>query len=346
MGLGIATPLACLFSSNMAVPERGSVGRLLVFPVNGYVNRLQALASSWVLADRLGADVAACWVPFENAPGPPTDIFTASFCRRFFISQDSASDLVGVSLEEIPRYVTHNTRLGWISLRGHDKGEQALMPELLAKIGQQAPVPLLVVVAGGTFHVVVTGPESEEAGRQFLAAKREFYRQLPLHDEIETAVRAELETDSSPYIGLHLRYTDRAHEAPFAYSIRRALRDASSASGIRRVFIASDTPNPRERWHDEVRRMGLEPWSVDHATWDRRARRSAHPALVDWRLLGNAERLVHFMESTFAVEAVVAAGAWEKSIALGRHRLRSAMVRTQGYVHAALRRLRASPLKG
>jgi hypothetical protein len=298
--------------------------------MSGYINRLQSLASSWILAEQVGAEFSACWVPFEFVPGPTTDTFSSDFCARYLVSEDHVRDTYGITVSEIPRYVSQGATGGWVGLRGHDRGEQALLPELVDLINGQETIPLLVIVAGGTFHL--GDPSDRVASTAFLQAKRDFYRGLPLHEGIESAVARELESDPRPYIGLHLRYSDRSHQAPLPRAIVTALRDASESSGIGRVFIASDTGAQLSEWHERVRDMGLEPWSVTHETIDRRDPRSGHAALIDWRLLGNSERLVYFAESSYATEAAVAAGAWESSIALRGHPLQAVGVRMRGHV--------------
>ena len=303
------------------------MGQILVFPMSGYINRLQSLASSWILAEQLGATFSACWIPFEYVPGPASDTFSAEFCSRYLVSADHVSATFGITVDEIPRYVSKNTDAGWVGLRGHDRGEQALIPELVKILHEQEYVPLLVIVAGGTF--CVGDLADAKTGSAFRRAKMDFYQHLPLHEALESSVAQELAADPRPYLGLHLRYSDRSHQSPMPSAIDRALQHSSQASGIRRVFIASDTAKEQRRWHERVRSLGLEPWSVSHETIDRRDPRSGHAALIDWRLLGNAERLVYFAESSYATEAAVAAGAWESSIALRTNALRTAGIRLQ-----------------
>jgi len=312
-------------------PDAGSVGRVLVFPMSGYINRLQALASSLILAEDLGADFSFCWIPFRYVPGPATDTLGAGFCDRYELAPEWSVEHYSIDVDTVPRYVTRSPDGRWIGLRGHDRGEQALVPELEAAIRAQGHVELVVAVAGGTFRL----DTSQAGSERFLERKRDFYRALPLHEGIESTVRDVLAEQPGPYLGLHLRYTDRGHQAPLPRDIRAALVTAADRTGLARVFVASDTARHRDRWHDEVRSLGLEPWSIDHPVLDREDPASAHAALIDWRLLGHARRLVYFAESSYATEAAVAAGAWSTSVALRPHRGRAAAVQVRDLASAA-----------
>ena len=139
-----------------------------------------------------------------------------------------------------------------------------------------------------------------------------------------------------PFLGLHLRYSDRAYQAPLDGAIRKALIDIRDASGLSSVFIASDTNEARTQWVSECKSLGLNPWFIEQDSWDRSKTGSGHAALVDWRVLGHSQRLVYFSESTFAVEAAVAAGAYDRSIPLAPHPRQAAAVKSRELIRAAV----------
>jgi hypothetical protein len=99
-------------------------------------------------------------------------------------------------------------------------------------------------------------------------------------------------------------------------AIQRALELQAEQSGLSSVFIASDTDRAREKWSARVERMGLRPFDLTDSFKSLAAATSAGPAMADWRVLSQSRRLVHFAESSYAVEASVAAGAWHESSAL------------------------------
>lgn len=291
---------------------RHAIRRVLVFPVNGYLNRLQALASSAILAQQVEAPLQVCWTPFTAVPGPASDTFSGEWCTEFSVSEGAA----GITLDQVPLYVTHGSDRGIISLRGHDLGEQALMGLLgEALTGIHDPVDL-VIVAGGSFDLADPGTTDGTWSESFLAAKRDFYRALPLHSAVESAASAAVASHPEGFIGLHLRYSDRSHQAPMPRAIQRALAGQAEQSGLSSVFIASDTDRAREQWSARVERMGLRPFDLADSFASLAAVTTAGPAMADWRVLGRSRRLVHFAESSYAVEACVASGTWRESSAL------------------------------
>jgi hypothetical protein len=301
--------------------------------MSGYVNRLQTIASASILAKQYGARLSICWIPFNLAPSPAEAIFDGGFCDEFVTSEDHASDLLGLRIDEIPLYV--NCSRGVASLRGADRGEQALMSELSRVVKKDSP-RALTIVSGGSFF-----QESPDfALNDFRRAKSDFYRTLPLHPDIQRGVDRTRMADPVPYLGLHLRYTDRSGQAPFDTAIRKALLSQSEMTSVTSVFVAADSTQSRDRWIAVCHELGLSPWFVDHPSIDREDPLSAHAALIDWALLGNAFRLIYFSASSFASEAAVMSGSWNESSGLDPNQLRAACVRVSEYGQAGMRRIR------
>jgi hypothetical protein len=136
-----------------------------------------------------------------------------------------------------------------------------------------------------------------------------------LHPNIEAPARDVI--DSHPdYLALHLRYTDRSLTAPTDQQIETGLDRLKQATGVSSLFVASDVPARRDQWIAWATAMGFAPWTIEHEPIERSDPRSAYPALIDWRVLGSARAMVYFAESSFAEEAVVAAGTYDVSIGL------------------------------
>ena len=323
----------------MQLPQVGSVANLLVFPRSGFINRFQTLASSWILADQLGSKFEICWLPCPFVSGPATETFNSDFCDRYVVSEDSVLGRYGINLDEVPRYISESTTGSWIGLRGHDRGEQALMPELMNRLSTISTPSLLVGVAGGSFFLPEIGVRPKLTLSKFLTAKSDFYQHLPLNAAVESAVAAQLQKDNSPFLGLHLRYTDRSFQAPFPREIRKALIKSRNETDITRVFIASDSGAARQHWHDEALKLGLQPWGF---TPQPGTVSGAHAALIDWRLLTHSTRLVYFSSSSYSTEAAVAAGTWNESVGLGPNPFRSVAVRTRTFAGAGLSRIRGN----
>jgi hypothetical protein len=309
--------------------------RVVVFPVSGYINRLQAVASAALIANELGWQFFIAWEPQQVAAAPANALFSEIFCREFVRSEAEIDEMFGIRKEEIPRYLNIDPSAGIITLAGHDRGEQIFISELRAALQSNPEIHTLALIAGG--HFGFTEPNlSMQAQESFLhPARGAWYRQLSLNNEIEQKVLAECNAHPS-YVALHLRYTDRSHQVPSNRSISQALETLAARSTTRSLFIASDTATARDEWASRAGTLGFEPWSVKHSVWDRSDPRSAHPALIDWRLLGNSEAMVYFSESSFAYEAAVATGTFDQSIGLSPHKLSAIRASATQIIQAAI----------
>ena len=213
--------------------------QVVVVPRNGYVNRLQAWASSAILAAQLDVPLRIMWETEEPAPAAPADLFDSSVVARSFWERSRLDALVGGAHEELPRYLTHDRERDLIVLAGHDRGEQAFMGQLAAMLlGLEEPTTL-VVIAGGKFHL----PTDEDFTRQ----RAVFYRQLAWHPDLNARMAEEL-VDHADYVALHVRGTDRSLEAPTARTIRDGLTALADSTDERSLFIAADSEDGRDRW--------------------------------------------------------------------------------------------------
>jgi hypothetical protein len=302
--------------------------RVVVIPVSGYINRLQAIASAALLADDIGAELAICWIPDAVAPVPAERVLAESLCAGRLVDADEVLAMTGVNPQEVPRYLH---RAGaTITLAGHDRGEQVFMTELVSMLAAQQPEQL-VIRAGGRYFLPLRGATETSFRRR----RQEFYRARILATAIEDEA-ARQAAQHEPFIGVHLRYTDRAHQAPTTRATTRALDQVVQRTGIRSVFIASDTSSARVSWMNRLRRQGLSPWTAAHDAWDRSVAGSEFSAMVDWRLLTRSLALIYFAESSFAVEAAVASPGYDLSVALAPSPWRSAAVRGSTLLRAAV----------
>lgn len=301
--------------------------RIVLIPLSGYANRLQSIASASILADQLGAGLEVCWLPDEVAPVSMDRVLSTDFCAQHAISPNRLRDEADIDPERVPLYLNRQGPV--ITLAGHLRGEQAFMADLANLLDDD--VATIVIRAGGRFFL--PGPGVSDSS--FARMRSEFYRGRILRADIEDAARL-LAEKHHPYLGLHLRYTDRAHQAPFTRSIASALRSAAESSGLTEIFIAGDTAAARNQWSERAQALGLQPWSFDQQSWDRSAQGSEFPALVDWRLLSLARQSIYFAESTFAVEAAVASGDFDGTYALPEHPVRSIGVRLAALGRSAI----------
>ena len=306
-----------------ATIDTSVVERVIIYPLSGYINRLQATASAALLAEDLGAELVVCWDPQPAAASPAFAVFSDDFCETNVVSVSELEKRTGISIDSLPRYLQVSSETAMISLAGHDLGEQHFMIELGQQIDALQYMSLakpatIVLKAGGNFFLPKLGSTHEEQIHEFRMRRGAWYRNMPLNPRIDE--QAALAIEAAPiFSGLHLRYTDRSIEAPTDRQIMKALEQLGTSVDDTSLFIASDVPDKRDLWFARSGKMGFDPWTIEHEIIERSHPRSAQPALIDWRILGSARALVYFAESSFAHEAVVAAGSFDESIGLSAH---------------------------
>ena len=306
---------------------------VVVRPLSGYVNRLQSIVSSEILAEALGARLLVCWQESEVAPVPATAVLAPAFCAEHVRGPDDVRDELGVDPTRVADYLSVDEVSGLITLAGLDRGEQAFMPQLRAALARMPDARAVLLSAGGKFTLQGGAVLSSIEAREFREQRATAYAGLSLHPEIEE--RAAVAEAHKPFVGLHLRYSDRSSQTPWSRQIAPALRTVTAAAATTSVFVASDTTAQRLKWTRRLPTMGMKPWSADPGEYPRSDPRSAHGALVDWRILTRAQAIVYFAASSFAEEAAVASGRFDASVGLAASATRTAWVRADQYAEAA-----------
>ena len=308
---------------------------VVVYPLSGYVNRLQALVSAQLLAADLDdALLRVCWLPDPAAPAEATDVLDAARWSDRLVSDDDVRAMCGIDRASIPTYLSVDQEAKRITLAGYDLGEQHFIPALRAAVDAMPDVRHIVIAAGGKYTLDGDSELTAEQTRRFRTRRQQAYAALALNPLVEAAAREAISAHA-PYVALHLRYSDRNMQAPRARAISPAVEAVADATGVRRVFIASDTTDSRARWTQRVRAVGLDPWSVDPGEYPRSDPRSALGALIDWRILGGSAAMVYFAASSFAEEAAVASGHVDDSIGLETNKGRAALLAAAQWAKAA-----------
>jgi len=309
--------------------------KVFLIPRSGYINRIQALASAKILVDEIDSELHVIWLSQEVAPADPSAIFSTTFMESYFRPLADLELMIQSSWEELPLFLHHESESGVVSLAGNLMGEQNFMPELREFLSTESELKTLVVIAGGKYWLAGGQSLSPAEQQTFDKLRHNFYQQRFLSQEIEESAMRHSHA-AEPFIGLHLRYSDRSHQAPLRSAITQAVLSLTQSTGISRVFIASDTPSEIAKWRKILEQKGLKPWSIDHPDYSRSDPRSAYPALIDWRVLTYSQGMVYFSESSFGEEAAVASGRHEISIALQPSRRRALVLRCRKYFSAGI----------
>ena len=308
---------------------------VIVYPLSGYVNRIQAIASAWIISQSIGAEFIVCWQEQEVAPATAHEVFAKSFVDAHIISTSEAGMKFGIDFAEVPYYLTVDELERTVFVRGHDRGEQYFMPQLRAVMAAMPEISTLVFIAGGKFDALGAGVLDESQAVQFRIRRQAAYQEMQLHPAIEATAREQTHEHGS-FLGLHLRYSDRNHQAPTIREINRALVQIWDRSQTNSLFVASDTPSARGSWMRRAKDLGLDAWSFDAQHYPRSDARGAHGALIDWRILGRSQSMVYFAASSFAEEAAVASGHYADSVGLATSVSRSVVVKGRRYVDSLL----------
>jgi hypothetical protein len=273
--------------------------RVIVVPRNGYVNRMQAWASASILANAWDAGLDVVWEREDIAAAGLNDLLRTRDLAGRCITAEELTDVLGVPHQSMDRYLTIDRDRGTAFLAGHDRGEQAFMDQLHDVLVDEPTISTVVIVAGGKFCLPGTAA--------FASKRRDFYLDLPWVSGISDGV-ASVSGSMAAYIGLHIRETDRSHDAPTRKAITSALLAISEESKVTNVFLAADTPEARGWWSAHLERLGLSVWSNADDHLDRSDERSGPAAMVDWLTLGRADGLVFSAASSFGHEAAVMCG--------------------------------------
>ena len=198
----------------------------------------------------------------------------------------------------------------------------------LAQLALDSAEALTVVfIAGGRFWL-----PGETA---FNAKRRDFYGSINWSEPIAEQVSI-ISADHEPYIGIHVRGTDKAITVPTEHAMERAIAAIAEQSGLSSVLVAADTAQTRSRWVAWLEREGMQPWFVKSTTHDRTSRRAGVDALVEWNLLARSTAMVFANDSSFGHEAALCtrspevnagltAPAWLQKARVGGDWIRSAI---------------------
>lgn len=245
----------------------GNYGRKLILqPINGFGNRLRAMASGYVLANVLKRDFYVDWRQDNGKFFVP--VFDAVFAEHpgFKTSTESGTQYAG----------------------GH-QGEQRLLSEI-----QKDSDDVVRVKAGGLF--IPSGMSEKEYNR----LKSDFYNEIHFHpDIIKTVNDFQQKNFQGSVLGVHIRRTDRSKYTGPTRAFLDKIKQIKGKYDV--IFLCTD--DKQEHVNIQRNAKGIKVISYPKYTIGRSSNDEFRDAVIDWLLLSRTDRILFSKGSSFGYEA-------------------------------------------
>ena len=275
------------------VGSSGVPAPLILIAKNGLGNRLRAIASASQLSQLLGPELLVFWPPYDGAATDWDDLFDQP--REFTFINSREAESRGVMDAEIPQGLHESSYM--VTLRGGGVGEQIYIRDF-SSLAQKNCSALCVVVSGGYFDS--RARNIRQVARLSASSRRHLVQHLPIKSEILEL--AEAARPVGPYIGLHLRGTDRRKEAASPQRLTNIAKRVATRQGVNEVFICADSEPLRTSAVEQLSGAGLQVHFDSYLPTRRDVEGEKH-ALADFVNLRSSTHLVGALASTFATEA-------------------------------------------
>ena len=285
--------------------------KVKLIPRNGLGNRLQAITSAILLSEDIGGEVKILWGKESLLPLNAEEVFSQSTLTRYFDTNSEAQ--INRLIKETPQFLS--TVADEIFLRGNRLGEQKFMRKIKKLLTKNQNYQQMTIIAGGQFELD-RHFSSRSNVEKFQERRHLVYNDINFTEEINSEAEEMLRRIDQPYIALHLRGTDRAHQAiPDNLLVQQCIRK-SEILGVKSFLILGDLAERIVRVSQLFQEMSITPQISPVDELARNTSSGAKMAILDWLLLKNAVSIVASKNSTFAIEASVAGGTYEESLFL------------------------------
>ncbi len=257
------------------------------------------------------------WGKESLLPLKAEEVFSQSTLESFFDLVPKAE--IDSILEETPQFLT--TVTDQIFLRGNRLGEQKFMRKIRKLLVSKQVYKQMTIIAGGQFELN-RQLISRKNNKRFQERRTDVYKEIEFTEEINSEAKRMMQELNQPYIALHLRGTDRAHQAiPDELLIQASIRQ-SKRMGIESLLVVGDSAERISKVAQLFRERSIAPQISPVHELARTTSSGAKMAILDWLLLKNAASIVASENSTFAVEASVAGGTHQESAFLRQKPIR------------------------
>tara|TARA_Y100000741_G_scaffold99686_1_gene74012 strand:+ start:851 stop:1765 length:915 start_codon:yes stop_codon:yes gene_type:complete len=281
---------------------------LIIIPLNGLLNRIRAIVSAKLLADKFRTKLIILWFQENSCKCNYEDIFIDnSHLWKGIISSDIDSFIEDNKLPlKVRTYLTQNdtwkTELttpefltennNFCTLRGYVKGEQYFMNDFI-----KSKCMTKIIVAGGRFHDPLMG-EIEFANK-----KSDIYKEIKFNDII---IR-NTPTISKNTLGIHLRFILWPGTLPNINQVLSAIEKIIKKTQVHQIIIVSDD---LEKKHALQQFLTLKYPNIQIIeslikTSCRVSKLGLQLAMSDWLTLCKCENLIFCEGSSFGYEAFI-----------------------------------------
>jgi hypothetical protein len=270
---------------------------ILIIPVNGYLNRLQAVASTYSLSLELGACFKVLWLKDSIASTDLSSLFAEEFIQKYFVDLCYVSTKYSINdILDIPLYLNIDEERKVITLVGHDKGEQFFMNQLNLLVNNIEYKDFSIIIKAGGKFSLSNAPD-------FIENRRFFYNNILFASDIYNFVNQK--KFKLPYLGLHLRTTDRSIHSPTRRQLINYLLKLQQELGINHVFLASDNSNYDAKFTKNLNALGFDVFKANTDILDRIHPEAGRQAMIDWLILSRSVATAYHKDSSFSQEAAI-----------------------------------------
>jgi hypothetical protein len=286
--------------------------KIIAIPRNGFGNRMQMLASSYLMATQLNAELFVHWTEQPVFRASRKEIFE-EIPKVNFLDYPISSPPVSF---ELPTFTNFDRDKNRITLKNLRVGDQAFMPTLRRILRRYPEASEIWIESGEKFSL--NQKRSFKDSADFRKSRLDFYKEIKFNKRIVESSNALLSQLGSEYCAIHIRDTDRKSET---VSNERLISEIfgnkpNGKVSEKKFFIASDNTIRGAEFKDLLTRKGFEVFFDPDKNRDRLNPDEVQASVVDWLALREAKTVVSFGSTTFSYEAVVAGNSFDSRVHL------------------------------
>jgi hypothetical protein len=286
--------------------------KIIAIPRNGFGNRMQMLASSYLMARQLNAELFVHWTEQPVFRAQHQEIFEEIPGVNFLDYPTSDSPI----LLELPTFTNFDRDKNRITLKNLRVGDQAFMPTLRRMLRKHPEASEIWIESGEKFSLDQKRTFNDSAS--FRESRMAFYREIKFNKKIIENSKLLLGQLGSDYRAVHIRDTDRKSETVNNERLTKEIfRNRSNVTAPeKRFFIASDDAIRGAELKDLLIQKDLEVYFDAGKNRNRLNPNEVQESIVDWLALKGAQSVISFGGTTFSYEAVVAGNSFNSRVHL------------------------------